>query len=330
MEKSICFCVSAHPKYALGGAETQVNLMGCELLKHGWDVHMTTRRFSRTQPLDEEIGGIQVHAYDWPNLHSLSSALARANTFIYHQRAAGFLTFLAGSFAKKYHRNFVFTAAHQWDCTRHWLNPRFQLYMRGLSKANRIINLTKYMRELMLKNLHFDSTVIYSGHKLKKPTKGEKIVLWVGRDVSWKRPELFVRLAEQLRDTGWRFVMIGANSDSKAVEALGPLSFVETEKWFGRASIFANTAAVGGLANTYVQSWLRGIPVVSMYNPDGVAEKPTAKPLTFAEFVADVRRLIENRGLLKTRATGVRKFATENLDIRVTVKKHIELYEGLQ
>ena len=58
-----------------------------------------------------------------------------------------------------------------------------------------------------------------------------------------------------------------------AVEWLGPLPFEEALGWFDRAAVLVNTSEPDGegFPNTFIQAWLRGVPVVSLgIDPDGV------------------------------------------------------------
>ena len=71
----------------------------------------------------------------------------------------------------------------------------------------------------------------------------QPLVLWVGKD--WKRPDLFVTMAEQLRDTGARFVLVGSLPADLAVRIdAGQWSHVErlgTGRWMRAPTRMAGT-----------------------------------------------------------------------------------------
>lgn len=112
----------------------------------------------------------------------------------------------------------------------------------------------------------------------------EAIVLWAGTLGPRKRPELLGELARRLEGEPVRFVMAGGHADAAYregvvsalpgnVEWKGPLPFEEALSWFDRAAVLVNTSAPDreGFPNTFIQAWLRGVPVLSLgIDPDGI------------------------------------------------------------
>src|SRR5205814_8332287 len=42
---------------------------------------------------------------------------------------------------------------------------------------------------------------------------------------------------------------------------------------YGRAKILVNTSGIEGVPNSYLQAWIRGVPVVTLIDPDRVIER---------------------------------------------------------
>jgi glycosyltransferase involved in cell wall biosynthesis len=53
----------------------------------------------------------------------------------------------------------------------------------------------------------------------------------------------------------------------------GPLSYLDATDLYGRAKVLLNTSDVEGFPNSYLQAWIRGVPVVTLIDPDRVIER---------------------------------------------------------
>ncbi len=57
------------------------------------------------------------------------------------------------------------------------------------------------------------------------------------------------------------------------VTMLGPVRYADTGALFDRAKVFLNTSSIEGFPNTFLQAWIRGVPVVSFFDPDGLVKR---------------------------------------------------------
>jgi glycosyltransferase involved in cell wall biosynthesis len=135
-----------------------------------------------------------------------------------------------------------------------------------------------------------DSFRLPSGHEAPaapldpEARRREAIVLWAGTLGPRKRPQLFGDLARRFEGTPVRFVLAGGHGDAAYregvvsalpgnVEWLGQVPFEEALSWFDRAAALVNTSAPDreGFPNTFIQAWLRGVPVLTLgIDPDGL------------------------------------------------------------
>ena len=111
-----------------------------------------------------------------------------------------------------------------------------------------------------------------------QPSRPRKGALWVGRDVDWKRPDLFVELASRLSEH--LFTMVCQTQPGRDINRLrvnAPenltlipgLPFEETNRRFGTHQVFVSTSTAEGFPNTFLQAAGAGTPIVSLsVDPD--------------------------------------------------------------
>jgi len=167
------------------------------------------------------------------------------------------------------------------DVFRHW----------GMKQVSLAFTQNKFQKKILKEEFGLDSYHILSGHEIPRnfySTKKrieKKFVLWCGNLGEWKHPEKFFELARFDTKSIYNFVMVGDKEDvnylnkliSKKpnnVKLLGKLSFNDALNIFNKATFFVNTSRDEGFPNTYIQAWLRGIPVISLgVDPDNIIQK---------------------------------------------------------
>jgi glycosyltransferase involved in cell wall biosynthesis len=139
----------------------------------------------------------------------------------------------------------------------------------------------------LLKNFGLKGFFFHSGHEKPKSIQpaNPPLILWVGNLGPRKRPEIFIELAKQCSQLNLHFRMVGTHPDKALLDKLfadkstnlewkGALPLEETLAVFDQASILVSTSTYEGFPNTFVQAWLRGIPVISFgINPNQVVTK---------------------------------------------------------
>jgi glycosyltransferase involved in cell wall biosynthesis len=289
---------------SIGGAELQQIFMGKGLRDRGYDISYITRDYG--QPEGESIDGLRIIKsfepeeglfgirFYYPRLYKIWQALKRANADVYYVRSATFLPGILAIYCKIYGKKFVFAGAHDTNfnpCQFRFITRRDKiLYKYGLRHANAIITQSNIQKSLLWKHFKLNSTVIrnfYPFHTVKLPASQRKYILWVSTIRSWKRPLQFINLAEAFPSE--KFIMIGGpdliqyaylyERVKKKTEQVKNLSFLGfqplnvTESYFDRCKIFVNTSVYEGFPNTFLQSWNRGIHVISYVDPDHVISK---------------------------------------------------------
>lgn len=205
----------------------------------------------------------------------------------------------------------------------------------GICGSHRLIAQTFFQEKLINNNFNRNADgVIYNFHPYpkEKSLKNHPIkVLWIANFKPLKQPELFIRLADDISKTSLdaEFLMIGRPSNSRKwqrlleqrildtprLSYLGEKSVDEVNHILSQSHIIVNTSRYEGFSNTFIQAWLRSVPVVSLNsNPDGLL---TGKKLGFwsesySQLRYDVARLIINDDFREKLGREARIFALNN------------------
>ena len=252
-----------------------------------------------------------------PRASKLVAALMAADAEVYYQSPAGAFTGITAWFCRMAGRKFIFRVASDSDCEKEHSRIRLwrdrRLYDYGLKRADLVATQTAVQSNMLRANHALDSSVVHMMVESPRRTGAAPVkdidVLWVGNLRALKRPELVLELARQLPDV--KFTLAGGPlphpfgrtyyEDVKAAAARlpnvsmpGAVRYADSGAWFDRARVFLNTSSVEGFPNTFLQAWIRGVPVVSFFDPDGLIRRLQLG--TVCASLDDMREAI--RGLL--------------------------------
>jgi glycosyltransferase involved in cell wall biosynthesis len=232
----------------------------------------------------------------------LYRALRSLRPQVIYQRVACGYTGICAWYARRNGARLIWHVAHDTDVMLERLDPGRNPVRRFLEtasieyairNADHIVTQTEHQARLLQQNYARKADGVVRNFQ---PSPTEKIdksgpptVLWVANFKRWKQPELFVALANELRDLdAVRFVMVGASASgsgtvdwneavmarikqAKNLDYLGPLPQAKINELFARAHIFVNTSKWEGFPNTFIQAWMREAAVVSLtVDPDRV------------------------------------------------------------
>jgi glycosyltransferase involved in cell wall biosynthesis len=260
-------------------------------------------------------GGVPGLRFFHPRATRLLSAMMAADSEIYYQSPAGAYTGITAWFCRATGRRFIFRVASDSDCEKEHGRIQFwrdrKLFNFGLRRANIIAAQTEFQAQLLREHHGLSSTVV--NMMVEPPRAGTNApkdidVLWVSNLRALKRPELALELARQLPEV--KFTLVGGPmpggeiyyEDMQAAAArlpnvtmLGPVRYAESGALFDRAKVFLNTSSIEGFPNTFLQAWIRGVPVVSFFDPDSLVQRLSLGHI--ASSIDDMREAI--RGLLE-------------------------------
>lgn len=308
--KKIVIIVPKHWSAMMGGSQYQVKCLLTRLAqpKHGEIYYLTKQFDSSYNPRGYQLVPIGTGNVFKPNRFAwdalpLMRLLKALEPDVIYQRVGCAYTGIAAYYAKYHRCKMLWHIAHDNDVTPMQLKPwkRYifnfidkKILEYGIRNSHTIIAQSRQQTQYLKKFYHRDaSAVIPNFHPFPEEIickdKSIKIV-WVANFKSWKQPEYFIRLARDLdamqldvecimigkpsRNTAWQKHLEAKIRFVKRLKYYGELDISEVNSILSRAHIFVNTSRFEGFANTFIQAWMRKVPVVSLHwNIDNLFDK---------------------------------------------------------
>jgi len=292
-----------HKHERVGGEEVQHAQLAAALVRLGHEVTLVVADFGQsdgavyegvtTLKAFKESAGLPALRFIHPRWTGLWSAIAKANADVYYYSCAGYILGMLAMYCDRHNRRLVFRVARDDDCDIDKVEIRFKrdrwLYQYGLNRTDAVLVQTVTQQRDLLKNFGLPSTL--AGMLVARPFHSATAiakdvdVLWVANLRHAKRPERLLEMARAMPGTS--FHMAGAavpgeedlyrriELEARELPNLtfhGGVPYIDIGKLFDRARVFANTSELEGFPNTYLQAWVRGIPVVTTFDPDGLVK----------------------------------------------------------
>jgi len=368
MSKSICFVgLDSYPvlnpakgNEYFGGESVQLTLLAKAFKEIGYEVTMICLDYGQSD--NELIDGVRVLKtyrnsagipglrFIYPRMTSVISAMKKANADIYYQSCAGALTGVVAGFCKSYGKKFIFRLAHDSDCIpgeqiiRLWRDRK--IYEYGLRRTTLIS--AQGIKQVALLKQHYQLASIPVNMAVQLPDQNnvsEKNIdiLWVNNYRDFKRPELVLELARLLPE--YNITMIGGpvpgnealfkdvkqqSIDIDNLDVMGAIPYQDVNVFFARSKIFVNTSDWEGFPNSFLQSWIRGVPVVSFFDPDDLIVKQNmgTVPVGLDDMAVSLRTLLEENIKRETIAVQSKKYVLENYSPVAVARRYEELING--
>ena len=292
---------------------------------------------------------------------SLSGILRGLRPDVIYQRVGCAYTGIAAHYARRSGARLVWHVSSDADLDRrvrqaekNFIRNRLEAsaLSYGIRHADRIVVQTRQQARLLGENYsRTPDAIIANFHPL--PGEWRAIdeplrIVWIANFKRLKQPEVFLRLADSLRGLqGVQFVMIGAtasgDSETEWNEALrlqisslpnlthlGQLDQDEVNEQLSGAYAFVNTSAYEGFPNTFIQAWLREVPVISLaVNPDDILDRASIgiHARTEQGLLEAVKRLVEDRALHDQLARNAGEHAREHHSMK-NAQRLVQLFDS--
>jgi glycosyltransferase involved in cell wall biosynthesis len=210
---------------------------------------------------------------------------------------------------------------------------------QGIRKADLLLCQTGEQSRLIKTKFAREAVVIKNGHPLpgvKEVSCRRPEVLWVNHFKPVKQPEVFLRLAFELRKEKVIFTMIGARGNysldegltrggqSANLNFLGTQSLAQVNERLWASLLVVNTSQAEGFPNTYIQAWARFVPVVSLsVDPDGVIARHQLGFCSgdFTSMVSHTRTLIREPDVAAKMGRNGRAYVEQEHDLAENARK---------
>ncbi len=349
-QKKLCIVTPSHWAANFGGAEYQVSCLLDAIAKRtSFEVHYLARNLNPEFVSDQYhihwVGSKHKlarhsHLFDAPKLYS---TLKQIRPDVIYQRVGCAYTGIAALYAKRSSCGMLWHVASDQDVTPLKMNiskdapfnyAERKILEYGIKNANGIIVQTHQQANILKRHYGREPNCIVANFhptpELQLPKKKQLSIVWIANLKPLKQPRIFMELAKRLGNPpGIRFVMIGRNSNWKwghklqtdiskteHLEYIGEQPFDKVNEILSQAHILVNTSQYEGFPNTFIQAWMRKVPVVSLnVNPDNVLNTQgigLACSGSFDKLIQNVQLLIENDQLRTSMGEKARSYALDH------------------
>jgi glycosyltransferase involved in cell wall biosynthesis len=353
--KAIKICFIAPKAYSLfnpdvkelfGGAEVDLYLLATELAKdENFAISFITANYGQEQT--EEIEGVKViKSLDFKKNPLIGAvriwqAFRRADADMYMIKTISTGVFLVAFFCRLYKKTFLYRTAHSTHCDGTYLKLHLikgRIFKLALRTAKLVFAQNETDKENLKRTTGVSSIALPNGHKMGELTEKQRnTILWVGRSARFKRPELFVNLAEKMPDEQFTMICQCATDDNKYeefvartkqvknLEFIERVGFDEIDGYFQRAKVFVNTSDAEGFPNTFIQACKSATPILSLkVNPDGFLSEYGCGICCDCQLekLVDSLNFILEENRYKNMGMNARKYAEECHDITNIIEQY--------
>jgi len=356
----VCFIApKAYPIFSpvvekvFGGAEVDLYLLATELAKdERYEVSFVVGDYGQK---DGEVReGVRLYKSVKTDRFMLLEgakvwrALRRADADIYMHEACSLGTTLAAIFCRRFGREVVYRTASSREVDGGYFRhkPFRGMFVKwAFGAANVMIVQNDQDAENAMRTIGREVSVIRNICRVSSEGLGKKEgILWAGRSLRVKRPDLFLELARAFPDR--RFVMIcqqGSGDASyeqlvKEAGRIGNLTFIrrvpyqEIDRYFERAAVFVNTSDSEGFPNTFVQAAKSGTPILSLrVNPDGFLDAQHCGRCADGDWerFCDLLRELADTPLGAELGRNGQDYIRYYHDIETIIRQYKEMFAGL-
>lgn len=347
-KKKLLILTNSYWGESSGGAELQCIYLLEEAKKHNIELNYcflsNGTKFEKDSlvdyfPVKKRYLFSKLRNITFPYIFSIYRKLKKLHPDLIYNRAGSALTGICVYFGKITGVRTVFHIANDSDLDKSFQSnkdvrkiERF-LTNYGIKNADIIIAQTHYQSTLLKKYYNRSvNSVIPNGHNIPAPIDKsyKKIkVVWVANWKPSKRPEIFV---DMIKNGTWskniEFIMVGRHRRSYdslvqeakniGVKVMGEISNDAVNEILQVSHLLVNTSIHEGFSNTFIQAWMRYVPVISLtVDPDGLLNSKGLGVCTETQekLLTEIKKFVSNPKILKEVGQNARDYSIENFSL---------------
>lgn len=342
-----------------GGFGRATRLIGRELAKRGVEVTAVVPRREDQAPV-EDLDGIRVLSFKFPDLITARNLFKEANADIYHSQEPSTGTYLAQSAMPDRVHIMTFRDPrdpHDWGIELkmpslnylqvlvNWIYEDNWMVDNAVRNGNAWFTIGKYLIPKVKAKYGLKDDPVFLPTPVALPEKVEKAatptVCYVNRWDRRKRPEFFFDLAEKFPDV--KFLAVGKSRDQKYenelrekygkfpnLELVGFIDQFSSDrhsKILEQSWIFVNTAAREALPNSFIEAASHGCAILSSVDPDGLASQ-YGYYAADDDFASGIETLLKDN-TWNSKGEGGRQYMRETFELNRSIDRHLTIYENL-
>lgn len=292
--------------------------------------------------------GIPLLRFAHPRATRKIAAMRQIDADVYYQSPSSADTGLTAWFCRRFGKRCVVRIASDLGCIpgqqliRYWRDRK--IYEYGLRNASLIVAQTAQQQQLLIRHYQLPSEVVNMAVEMPRERAVDQDidVLWVANFRPVKRPGIVFELARRLPHL--KFTLAGGALpggrdyfDSMLRQArqlpnitcLGAVPYRAVGELFSRARVFLNTSSMEGFPNTFLQAWIRGVPVVTFFDPDGLVRGRQLghTATTVDEMAGALEHLLQDSVVRRRMGERARAFAIAGFSARQVAQRYLDLLD---
>ncbi len=336
----------------IGGAEVDLYNIANELIKDNrFDVYFLVADFGQ-KPLElyNTIKVVKGHSQKKSLLNYFLTFLkfyrkiSQINADIYFTANLSKYVGLTNFYCKLFKKIHIHRTEHQHQVCKPFIlkkiikgSSKYLLFFLGFKNVDYIIVQNEEDRETLKKTFNFPSTVIKNSYPIQNFVKKEgEFILWVARGEKWKRPEKFIKLAEEFPDEKFIMIMPIAKdiqffnlirkqaNQVKNLQFIPGVSFSEVGNYYKNSKVFVNTSSSEGFPNSFNQAMNFSTPILSLnINPDNFIKKNNVGFYchnNFSELKENLEKLLSDHNLWNQYSQNAYNYVKNEMNIEKAIK----------